>query len=235
MNVPLPFERLQLETRREPLVISLRAFVTTTPEQRKKKQGRRQRQSAGPSEYVLVFDTETETDPSQRLRFGCYQFWKGDTLIEAGVFFDPSLPSAEQELLVAFTRSQGLKWMTKAAFVDDVFYGLAYDLRATIVGFNLPFDLSRLAVRHGPARGKTRGGFSFQLSEDTRKARVQVKHISGRASLIQFAALRKRRDTKGDRKKQDRVPVRRGSFVDVKTIAAALLSRSFLWLLLLIS
>jgi hypothetical protein len=31
----------------------------------------------------------------------------------------------------------------------------------------------------------------------------------------------------GDRKKQDRVPVRRGSFVDVKTIAAALLSRSF--------
>jgi hypothetical protein len=60
-----------------------------------------------------------------------------------------------------------------------------------------------------------------------RKARVQVKHISGRASLIQFAALRKRRDTKGDRKKQDRVPVRRGSFVDVKTIAAALLSRSF--------
>jgi hypothetical protein len=120
-----------------------------------------------------------------------------------------------------------LKCKTKVAFVDDVFYGLAYDLRATIVGFNLPFDLSRLAVRHGPARGKTRGGCSFQLSEDTRKARVQVKHISGRASLIQFAALRKRRDTKGDRKKQDRVPVRRGSFVDVKTIAAALFSRSF--------
>jgi hypothetical protein len=57
---------------------------------------------AGPSEYVLVFDTETTTDPSQRLRFGCYQFWKGDTLIEAGLFFDPSLPSAEQELLAAF-------------------------------------------------------------------------------------------------------------------------------------
>jgi hypothetical protein len=45
--------------------------------------------------------------------------------------------------------------------------------------------------------------------------------------LIQFAALRKRRDTKGDRRKQDRVPVRRGSFIDVKTLAAALLSRSF--------
>jgi hypothetical protein len=59
--------------------------------------------------------------------------------------------------------------MINTAFVDDVFYGLAYDLRATIVGFNLPFDLSRLAVRHGPARSKMRGGFTFQLSEDDRK------------------------------------------------------------------
>jgi hypothetical protein len=212
MNAPLRFDRSQLETHREPLAISLRAFVT--PEQAKQKPKRKMRQSAGPSEYVLVFDTETTTDPSQRLRFGCYQFWKSDTLIEGGVFFDPNLPDVERELLATIARSLGLKWMTKAAFVDDVFHVLAYDLRATIVGFNLPFDLSRLAVRHGPARGKTRGGFSFQLSEDTRKARVQVKHISGRASLIQFAALRKRRDTKCDRKKHDRVPVRRGFFVD---------------------
>jgi hypothetical protein len=121
------------------MVISLRAFVAATAE-RSKKQGRRQRQSGGPSEYVLVFDTETTTDPSQRLRFGCYQFWKGDTLIEVGLFFDPHLPAPEQKLLAAFARSLGLKWMTKAAFVDDDFYGLAYDLRATIVGFNLPFD-----------------------------------------------------------------------------------------------
>jgi hypothetical protein len=172
---------------------------------------------------------ETTIDASQRLRIGCYQFLKGEVLDEQGLFFDPNvlLSETDKELLADFSKSHGLKCMTKAVFIDDIFYGLAYDLRATIVGFNLPFDLSRLAVRHNSARGKTRGGFSFQLSEDARKARVQVKHISGRASLIQFAALRKRRDTKGDRKKQDRVPVRRGSFVDVKTIAAALLSRSF--------
>jgi hypothetical protein len=112
MNAPLPFDPSQHETRRELLAISLRSFVTATPERSKQKQGRRQRQSAGPSEYVLVFDTETATNPSQRLRFGCYQFRKADTLIEAGVFFDPSLPVPEQELLAAFARSQGLKWMT---------------------------------------------------------------------------------------------------------------------------
>jgi hypothetical protein len=104
----------------------------------------------------------------------------------------------------------------------DPFLGTA----GAIVGFNLPFDLSRLAARHNPARGKMRGGFSFQLSEDPRRARIRVKHISGRASLIQFAAVRKRRDTKGNRRKGQRVPVRRGWFVDVKTVAAALFSRS---------
>src|ERR1700682_6297925 len=128
MNAPLPFE-----PRREPLAISLRAFV----ERAEQKPKRKKHQSAGPSEFVLVFDTETTTDPSQQLRFGCYQFWKVDTLIEAGLFFDPKLPVSEQELLAAFARSWGLKCMTKAAFVDSVFYGLAYDLRATIVGFNL--------------------------------------------------------------------------------------------------
>ena len=41
----------------------------------------------------------------------------------------------------------------------------AYDLRASIVGFNLPFDISRLAIKHGSARGKAmRGGFTFKLS-----------------------------------------------------------------------
>jgi hypothetical protein len=72
-----------------------------------------------------------------------------------------------------------------------------------------------------------RGGFSFQLSEDEWKARVQVKHLTARAALIQFAARRKHRDTKGDRKKKIHNPVRRGSFIDLKTVAAALLSRSF--------
>jgi hypothetical protein len=42
------------------------------------------------STWTLVFDTETTTDPSQRLRFGCYQLRKGQALDEAGLFFDPA-------------------------------------------------------------------------------------------------------------------------------------------------
>ena len=37
---------------------------------------------------------------------------------------------------------------TRAEFVDEIFYRSAYAVGAQIVGFNLPFDLSRLAIRH---------------------------------------------------------------------------------------
>jgi hypothetical protein len=176
-----------------------------------------------------VFDTETNTDARQNLRFGVYQLWQSTKLEEAGIFFDPDeLIAAEQELLREYSDRRGLKIMTREAFVDDVFYGVGYGCRATIVGFNLPFDLSRLAIRHGSARGRTmRGGFTFQLSQNPWRPRVQIKHLSARAALIQFTKPRPRHDTRGERRRTIARGPRRGAFIDVKTLAAALLSRSF--------
>jgi hypothetical protein len=147
----------------DPLAISLRAYVTdpAAPPPSSRKSKRRPE-----SKWTLVFDTETTTDPSQRLRFGSYQLREGQSLDEAGLFFDPdTLSLPEQRTLEAFAAARGLKCMTPTAFVEDVFFRRGYDLRATIVGFNLPFDISRLALGWAPARGKMRGGFSFKLSE----------------------------------------------------------------------
>ena len=119
-----------------------------------------------------------------------------------------------------------LKCMTHTAFVEDVFFRRGYELRATIVGFNLPFDISRLALGWVPARGKMRGGFSFKMSEKWWRPRVQIKHLSGRAAFIQFTSPTKRNDNPRDRREGRKI-VRRGSFVDVRTIAGALLSQSF--------
>ena len=116
--------------------------------------------------------------------------------------------------------------MTHTKFVEDVFFRRGYDLRATIVGFNLPFDIARLPVGWTPARGKMRGGFSFKLSEKRWRPRVQVKHLSGRAAFIQFTSPTKRSDNPRDRR-EGRGFIRRGSFIDVKTIGGALLSESF--------
>ena len=143
------------------------------------------------------------------------------------MFFDPdALSDAEQRTLEAFAAAQGLKCMTHTAFVEDVFFRRGYELRATIVGFNLPFDISRLALGCVPARGKMRGGFSFKMSEKWWRPRVQIKHLSGRAAFIQFTSPTKRNDNPRDRREGRKV-TRRGFFVDVRTIAGALLSQPF--------
>ena len=206
------------------LAISLRAFVTD-PQAKPPRPSNWQ--PPRPSQWLLVFDRETTTDPSQRLRLGSYQLRKGEVLNEAGLFFDPdALSEGERRTLEAFSAAHSLKCMTHTAFVEDVFFRRGYELRATIVGFNLPFDISRLALGCVPARGKMRGGFSFKMSEKWWRPRVQIKHLSGRAAFIQFTSPTKRNDNPRDRR-EGRKFTRRGSFVDVRTIAGALLSQPF--------
>ncbi len=72
-----------------------------------------------------------------------------------------------------------------------------------------------------------RGGFSFKLSENEFLPRVQIKHLSSRAAFIQFAGTKEQRMTRGERRKQRKKRVRRGFFIDIKTLAAALTSKSF--------
>lgn len=207
------------------LPISIRTYVE--PEPGRKTANGPPRKRLEPSEYALVFDTETSTDAAQTIRFGAYQERKDGDLIEAGVFYHPeALTTDEQALMRAYALNRDLKVLTLDEFIEEVLYGFGYDLRGTIVGFNLPFDLSRLAKSHGPARRKMRGGFSLRVSEDRYKPRIQVKHLSGRAALIQFAAPARQHTARSGRQRGRRVPVRRGHFVDVKTLGAALLSQS---------
>jgi transcriptional regulator with XRE-family HTH domain len=217
----------------EESVIAVRAFldhgalwiVPATIDRRR----RFQTPDIGLSEWTLIFDTETTTDAVQQLRFGCYQLRKGYDLDEAGIFYDPaSLSDDEQALVAEYATACRCRLMTVEGFIGDIFYGIGYDLGAMIVGFNLPFDLSRLAIRHASARGKTmRGGFSFQLSPDKRRPSVQIKHLSRRAALIRFAAKRGQRTGRGMRRRGMRVAHRRGYFLDVRTLAAALTSQTF--------
>lgn len=125
------------------LAISIRAFVPPPSVKKYTRKLRKLRQNQ--SEWTLVFDTETNTDAAQALRFGVYQLYNSDKLNEAGIFFDAEiLNCADRSLLKVYASAHGLRLMTKAQFIDDVFYGIAYDLRAAIVGFNLPYDLARI-------------------------------------------------------------------------------------------
>jgi hypothetical protein len=238
------------------LVIALRAYVRKAPKKPKKGSKPPRTTLPGtinwrdlaprtkPSDWVLVFDCETRTTPDQRLRFGGYQLrYKGEVW-ESGAFYEPDVLSTDElAILRRFiddeqSNSDGecICLRTRAEFVDEIFYRSAYAVGAQIVGFNLPFDLSRLAIRHASARRSMKGGFSLTLSEDWPP--VAVKHLSQRAALIRFTGDRPAADTTAEEESDDdledeasdetekKVGPDRGYFVDVKTLAAALTSKS---------
>ena len=220
------------------LPVSLRAYAapqfSPVPEA-EKPTAKAKRPAAPASSWALIFDSETTTHPGQALRFGAYQFRNGDELDEAGLFYEPvGVTPDELEALRNHATATGLELRTRESFVDDVFFKRAFDLRATIVGFNLPFDISRLAISHATARtpvdsiaSAMHGGFTFKLSTQKIYPNVRVKHLSQRTALISFAATMQQRDSRGHRRRDLQTPVRRGHFIDVKTLAGALFARGF--------
>ena len=221
------------------LPIAIRAYVTPTwrvlPEVHATKPSRRRSSIVPASPWTLIFDTETTTDAAQSLRFGTYQSRHFGELIESGIFYDPDGVNANEiAVLQSHANSHGLMLRTRDEFADELFYAQGWQLRATIVGFNLPFDISRLAISHGTARTRQRdqanamqGGFTFKLSRQKIYPNIRVKHMSRRAALISFAAPMGQPDSRGQRKRGIKNKVRRGHFIDVKTLASALFSKGF--------
>lgn len=177
-----------------------------------------------PSEYTLILDCETTVSPDQRLRFGFFQVRRHDDMIAEGIFFDPTaLSASEQALLHDYAAEQSLRIYPIEQFRTDVFLRLGYKARAAIVGFNLPFDLSRIALDWTEARGSLRGGFSFKLTVSPYDPPVRIKHLSSTTALMDFAKPAKQDTPRGMRKRGEDVPPHRGYFYDVHTLAAALL------------
>jgi hypothetical protein len=171
---------------------------------------------------------------------GSYQLRYKREIWERGAFYEPDVLS-EDELATLQkvidgeqSDSEGVPayLRTRAEFVDEIFYRAAFAVGAQIVGFNLPFDLSPLAIRHASARRSMKGGFSLTLSENW--PAVAVKHLSQRAALIRFTGDRPATEAIADEESDDdsvaetpdEIGPDRGYFVDIKTLAAALTSKS---------
>ena len=80
------------------LPIAVRAFALPPGEPIEDRSARQRRSKpVAPSEWTLVFDTETTIDPAQQLRIGAYQLRKGGEQDEAGLFHDPAALSAAEQ------------------------------------------------------------------------------------------------------------------------------------------
>lgn len=222
-----------------PVPVALRAYtVRTEPEETTPSvpnalvKNRSRPQPTWPK-YVLVFDTETTPEESQRLAFGSYRVgkwsWTGNLeLIEEGLFYADDLGEWYPEGLVAlreYAARESIPLRSRREFMDTTFYRVAVKMRALVVGFNLPFDLSRLAIDSCEARGWYYGGFSFTLWDfrdkstgeyrpDQYRPWLRIKPAHNKAAFIGFANPMRWDKTMGT--------FGPGNFLDLRTIVYAL-------------
>jgi hypothetical protein len=203
-------------------------------------QKRGPRKSPPLPKYVLVLDTETTTDARLSLNFGVYQFCEADpggnyACREEGLLHSEDLDAVQLEVIRNYVRNENrrrtskrrskLKIYSRSEFVERVMY-TAIQGDAAIVAFNLPFDLSRLAVEYRTARGAGKRGWSFVVFRykdrktgkwlpNSFRPRVQLRPKDSKAAFIRLAG--------GDMNQ----PYRIGRFLDLKTLAWALRNKSF--------
>ena len=213
-------------SRPSPSTIALRAYTEKPGSKPVASKGEFMADEVSP--WTVVFDTETTIDAAQQLRVGFFQVRKSEALEREGIFYhSKSLTDTDLETVKRYADSHGLEAIAIQAFIQGVFLKYGYIRRGLVVGFNLPFDVSRIAVGHGPAQRRMRGGFSFKLTSDNRDPHVRVKHLNARAALIDFARPAKQEASRGERNRGIKVKAHRGYFLDLKTFAAALTSQSF--------
>lgn len=239
------------------LPLAVRAY---TPRERQIRTRRDSERSPVWPETLLVLDTETTIDETQRLTFGSYRYYRmtGEgqlACVEEGLFHAPALPEGDLATLREYTAAhhadvagavdRTLNVCSLDEFLERVLWratywrSVAHHPPAALVGFNLPFDASRLAWAVGEARGgrgarsrvsPLHGGWSFALygyaskgegwAENQYRPRFQVKTIDSKRHLMGLAPPKLIDEP-------ELFDARfRGAIVDLRTLAFALTDES---------
>ncbi len=185
-------------------------------EEPKRKAARREFPEAKPNDRLtLVFDTETTTDMKQELRFGVAQVY-ADGRLTRTIVLTGQVTGTEARTISAWAETHRAEVLPLERFVAEVFLPLAVDMRAVVVGFNLPFDLSRIAADWQPKKkiaGKDAWTLWMVPRSNPRSAyilRVRIQRVDSTKGFIGFTG------TKGRYRKL------RGAFVDLRTLVHAL-------------
>jgi len=184
--------------------------------------GRRRRQVPPPVTHILVFDTETTIDAAQGLLFGAFRYCRVDagtvTTVAEGLIYADDLPQCDPTgyaTLQAYAASRKadvdlgylavepnwqLQLVSRTEFVNRWLWHVGYPQNnrrdpATIVAFNAPFDLARIAVDVAEARADMYGGFSFTLWQDHTgkpapwRPRLAIKSLDSKRAIKKFRRM----------------------------------------------
>jgi len=220
----------------ETLPILIRAFSTdllgadNAPKKKRNKSGRRV-PPIGPAKTYLVFDTETTTDAAMRCRLGFYQLHLEDGGSEEKLFFDAreAFPG-DTETIQAYAVARELPAPITLEDFRTVLLKV-YRAGGQVIGHNLPFDLSRIAIDSAPAKAskwnrKMQGAHSLQLWKSAYEPRIRIRHLNPRLSFMGYTAPNPG-EARSSKRRGDSIPPERGVFIDTRTLASALLSGGF--------
>ncbi len=214
--------------------IFLRALAV--PRDGKVRSRRNNQQSSGSKwpERALIFDTETRITADQSLTFGVYRLCQMENdcyiVTEEGIFHADGLPKKEFTVLkrhidasVSDVASFPPRFPlhSRSEFMKRVFWPAIKYKGALVVGFNLPFDLARLALDW--SRGK-KDEWSLTMSrysngaENQNYPRVTIQPIDSKKAFIKLAKPWKPTKWKNNGA---------AHFLDLRTLAWALFNQSF--------
>ena len=216
--------------------IFLRAHTEVLEMSKKAKRRKENKPESKWPPCILVFDCETRTDEKQNLTFGPYRMIFADesgqysNVRQEGFFYDPNeLNSREVAELNGSAKSHKaetatdvsgkLRILTREEFLKEIFLPLAVN-GALIVGFNLPFDIARLAADAREAR-RLNDDWSFVMLDEPFCPRIVVTRKDGKIAFFRFSGVG--RDPKTGKK----IRIARGRFLDVRTLAWSLRNVSY--------
>jgi len=168
---------------------------------------------------VFVFDTETTTDTDQDLLFGSCGIWENGELKIMLLFHVDDLHESKLRILREYAQTHKITLITKTGFVK-LLYTNVLKRRAVCVGYNLPFDISRIACKVGTSKQKDKNNdsFSLKLTDNIYDPRITIKHINSKSAFIGF--------TKPFYANRKRMAYYGGTFVDLRTLTFALTNES---------
>jgi len=230
----------------DPLKLAIRVYPEPPSDDRKREKLRFWRRP----HQMFVFDTECKTDTTQTLTFGSYRYFDHNVCLEEGLFFGDDLPRADRAKLETYVKTHApatdwrrgvpeLRLLSRRDFLEKL-YAAGFDGRGLIVGFNLPFDLARVAFDFGSAKDKRfAGGFSLALwdwADETGKRRINkyrpriaIKHIDSKRALKGFTGARDPDPVdlipEGSETGEPEDEKFRGHFLDLRTLAFVLTDR----------
>ncbi len=205
--------------------------------------------------YALVIDSETTTDERQTLTFAFYRLCRLEAnkeyaCVEEGLIYpddlrlnDPDGMKILEDYASMHTsetkpgKPVQLQLRSRSKVMQKVFWPNAYDppsgFGALVVGFNLAFDLTRLAIDCRPAR-RLKEMWSFLMSQDRHpetgqcredpfRPRIIITPKDSKAAFIRFAGVNIRNKKTGRKFTQ----YKEGRFLDLRTLGWALRNESF--------